>query len=305
MTNNINIYNPYATLKAKAKNEYRQRDIANMLTNSLVSMFTYKKSDEYVHIDDSTIELSLILNGLCAWAYDDSKKIICGIAYDGGILDINGIGNIINIALLNGKSFTRSNNIDCVIGKNNPIKAPDTDIFITANWLTESTLSEENNVKFTRLSPLYIAKNRKIFSMIKEALGNLKKGEPMIISDETISLSDSKSIEVTGVTDITAIDKLQYLTTYYNAIMRRWYNRYGHNISDGMKQAQQSVAEVSSSDTASMIEPLARLKERKIMCEKVSKMFGGVISVDFSEAWKAQNNNIIEDIKGDNKNESN
>ena len=60
-----------------------------------------------------------------------------------------------------------------------------------------------------------------------------------------------------------------------------------------MKIAQQTVDEVTSTDTMSMIYPNQRLKVAKEFCEDVNKKFGLSMSVDFSEAWKRNFTDII------------
>jgi len=281
------IINPYSILKKSAQTDYRQLNYSTMFMNDLISMFEYEKSEEYAHIDDRTIELTMILNGINGWTRNENGDIVCGFAYDGGVLDVNGIGNTISINLINGKGYKGVLGVnDIVVGLNNATRTPDYDIFIYADQLSEITLSEENNIRFARLNPVYVAKNRKIATMIKEALGKLKNGEPAIISDNSMTLSSTDElIKQTAITDVNSIGKLQYLTTYYDSVIRRWGNVYGHAISDGMKQAQQSVAEVSSNESSSFIIPLDKLKQRQKMCKELENVFGGSITVKFSEAW--------------------
>lgn len=281
------IHNPYGYMKEKQQKNFRELNNINMLLSQLVSMFEYEKSEEYQHIDDRTIELCMILNGLCGWI-KDKGQIRVGYAYNGGRLDDNGIGNRISISFNNGESKEVVKGKDnYVLGLNNCLMSPDLALYSYADILTEIELSEKNNIIFSRNNPVYVAKNNKIKQVLTTLLDNLKLGKPAIISDDNIKLNASeKIIEVANITDMNAIDKMQYLTTYYTSIIRRWGNMVvGQTITDGQKLAQQSVSEVESASELAKISPMTKLKYREKMCKELEQTFGGSIKVKFSPAF--------------------
>lgn len=288
----INIFNtcgvnPYKLLSPRQKIEWRNEEFANMLFESIM-MFDYKKSKEYEHIEDRTIETTLLLNGLNGWCEDEQGNIVVGFAFDGGKRDINNIGHSVSITCLNGKGYHKNiDNKECVIGLNNATCSSEMQVFRYADMFAEVDLSQLNNIKYTRLYPLFVAKSRKVAQLLKDFFNGLKIGEPVKIADDGM-LGNKQSIESVNITDVNAIDKLQYLSTYHNDLLRRFFTTYGLPLSEGMKQAQQSIEEIDSSTARSLVKPLDMLKQRKAMCEKLVDTFGGSITVDFKEPWKTE-----------------
>lgn len=277
--------NPYKLLAPRAKVDWRNEEYARLLFNTINSMFVYEKSDDYKHIEDTTIENILLLNGQIAF-YED-KIIKCGYAFDGGIRDINNIGSTISINCLNGEGVKKDIK-NCVLGFNNNTRTGEMTVVRYADQLSEVDLSEKNNIEYTRLYPIFIAKNQKIATAIKEFFKRVTIGDKISVTSTTGGLTDKEDLQTVNITDISAIDKLQYLSTYHNALLRRFYTIYGHALAEGMKVAQQSVAEISSATPASFVIPLNMLRQREKMCERLVEKFGGSISVQFSPAWQRQ-----------------
>lgn len=262
------------------------------ILNSVSSMFDYEKSEKYSEIEDSTIELILSNSGMIGF-YELGGKVKTGYCVDGGKLDVNGVGEILNINQLNGEHYKGFSNIDTVYGLNLPLGNCDENIAKFSELLTETDVSQLCNIKYSRISPIYKVKNNQIKQRIDEILTNNTNGDITSILDTDISLDGSENINTISLNETEHISKLQYLSAYHNDLLRRIYTFYGQALGEGMKQAQQSVEEISSNTSASFIIPLAKLKERKRMCEKLERIFGGKINVKFSKAWEIQYNKWI------------
>lgn len=291
--------NPYRLLNPHQKIEYRNKEYCDLLFGIACSIIHYDKSEEYSNIDDSTIEKILILNGTGAF-YKVNNEINFGFCSEGGKLDNNGIGTIRSIYSLNGTGCVRGSD-NSVVGYNNITRTPDMTILRYSDMFSEVDLSQLNNIQYTRIYPLYVAKNRKIADSIKNFFKGLKMGDSVKVADDSI-LGNKDTIQAINITDVASIDKLQYLSTYHNDLLRRWFTMHGIALSEGMKLSQQSVEEISSNIPYSMCLPLQMLKEREKMCEKVEKLFGGKIRPYFSEIvetkykkWKENTNN--DDVK--------
>ena len=68
--------------------------------------------------------------------------------------------------------------------------------------------------------------------------------------------------------------------------MRWFWNYYGHNPESTGKLAQQSVAEVTTGASISMILPHARYHARQQEAEMLKKKFGWDVKIEFSEPWQ-------------------
>lgn len=281
--------NPYKLLSSEGKIKFKNRNYANILTLGLINMFEYEKSDLYSDIDDATIERILILNGSNGfWKDDKTNKVVCGFGYAGGVLDENGVGTLINGNLLNGKGFTGINGVSAVLGWNNANRTADTEIAKFSDYLAECDVSQECAIRYTRNTPIYSVKNNKIKTMLLTALKNVFKGEPVTITDDSLTLTDKATVEAINLTDPASIDKLQYLSVYHNELLRRFYTMYGQALGEGTKLAQQSIQEISSNISNSFVIPLDRLKQREKMCKELERVFGGSIKVRFTEPWRVE-----------------
>lgn len=272
--------NPFSMLKPYEKNIWRQKEYINIILNTLMSMFDY---DTELKIDKNIIEYLLLCGGSVAF-----DGVNFGFAIGNGELLNDGYFEKYNVLYLDGKSkiFKRD---EIAVGFNNPTRTRETTIYRFAEQFAQVDLSEVNNIQYTRIYPLVVTKSKKVAEMVRQFFSSMKIGSPIKIADESIFKNDS-SVEVKSITDIDAINKLQYLSTYHNDLLRRFYSLYGQALSEGMKQAQQSVAEVSSNVSSSFIIPLSMLRERKSFCKEIKEKFNIDIDVHFSPSWEVEYN---------------
>ena len=281
--------NPYSCLSAQSKVNERNREYLDIELNTVTSMFDYIRSDNfYDKIDNRTIEYILRVFGTIAWFYGDDKTPQIGACYSGGMLDQNGVGLTCSISQLNGKGFKRINGVDCVLGFNNNTRTGEQILLRFADEFSECNLSQDCNLKYSRLYPIFVAKNSKIKTAIEQLLKKMFIGEPTAIADESLTVNGTKPVEPIQLTDNNAIQKMQYLDTHYANLQRRFYTLYGQPLSDGTKLAQQTVEEVSSNVSSSFTIPFNNYMLRKEMCKKVSKFFGHTIDVKFSKCWEVE-----------------
>ncbi len=286
------MFDYYKKLKPKEKNEVNYRDYVEEGLNMLSTMFEYKrgpKCDKISHIEDRTIELILITSGNIIWTEKDGK-LQCGFGYDGGRLDVNGVGTVLTGNMLNGEGLKATNNIDGILGYNNSTRTPDTMVYKFGELLTDLDISLTNAIIYTRENPIFLAENGAIAEQIKTFFKRLKQGEPLTIARKNTSRvgNTSSEIEQVQITNSDNVNKIQYLEQLHNSILRRAYTLYGQALSEGTKQAQQSIAETSSNISSSFIVPLDRLKQRQIMCDKLNDMFDLDLSVEFAEPWQVE-----------------
>ena len=105
-------------------------------------------------------------------------------------------------------------------------------------------------------------------------------------------------MKVLKLGDISAIDKIQYLSTYHNDLLRRFFTMYGMSYSQSMKQAQQSIEEIHSDMNVSWIIPNDRLKERQKFVDKYNKVFKHNATVRYSDAWLKAYNKFLKESEG-------
>lgn len=269
------------------------KDYLEIILSSMCEMFEYNTIDFDI-IDINNIEMILRTWGTVGFILKDNK-IEYGFAYVGGKRNKRGIGNKITIQFLDG-SCEIVDRESVVLGFNNSTRQADRIIYWFASQFTETDISQRNNVLYSRQAPLFVAKTSKIKQFIVESLKRITKGELVTIADDSLTKGTNASVEAINLTDVASIDKLQYLDTYHNALLRRIYTLYGMPLAEGMKLAQQSVEEVNSNTDSSKIIPLNNLKMRKEMCKNLRDKFGVSIDVNFSELMGNKINTDVSEV---------
>ena len=306
----INFWGKFNFLSAKQKRFLRENDIFAHLLLFLSSMFEYEGMSDSINTD--FIEFYCILNPRAAAGVfrDDNGTEILGYATDGGLLDEYGIPSEFNINTLgipNKQGLV--DGLNTAICWNNKLHKSD---LIKLNRYTEMfnlvDTAQKCLIRYARLFPVFQVEDTNVKTQIEQALKNADNGEPFTFTSKSLSklgIDSRPGVDVINLGDISAVDKIQYLSTYHNDLLRRFYSMYGMSYAQSMKQAQQSIEEIHSDAKVSWIIPNDRLNERKKFIEKYNKVFGHNATVDFSQAWKDGYNEFLQSsqITGGDQNE--
>lgn len=261
----------------------------NMLLETHVSMF------EYTGLPDSVnpyyLELYLQTEGIvCFTDRFREGELVAVECTTGNDLDVYGVGREVIATTRNGQCITLRRGVDCVVGCNNRTKTPCGDIYTDAQTLADIQTSIDFLIFWTRLSPLVRVTDDKMKQKVVEAFQNIKKGIPVTLANKKLlkeyGLDDDFSIDQLTQPDFA--DKIQYTAKLYDDVLRWHMTRYGHATNGNSKAAQQTVDEVDSTASQSMILPLSMLWARKNMIEEVNRMFDLNASVELSGSWRAE-----------------
>lgn len=250
-------------------------------------MFEYQNTPNT--LDSRFLEFYLQTGGQAA-IFDGGDGIICTECASGGKLNVYGIGKNVIATTRNGKSYRLIDGDDCVVLYNTKIMMPCGDIFADADRLTEVETSIDFLIFWTRLSPLISVMDEKTKLKVEEAYRNIKKGIPVTIASKKL-LDDfgmTDGINIENLTQPDFADKIQHTSKLYDDILRWHFTKYGQSVFGTGKLAQESVDEVNSTVSQSLIMPLSMLDERKKAIDRVNALFGTNITVDFSGAWRAE-----------------
>lgn len=289
----------FLELKDKYKHQAQIHSNIDTLLSQLAYMFNY---DGFDTLDTAYIELYLNVFGCCAFWKNNGKLIVSHCTRSGAPNEI-GLGNDLICTTSNGISVTFrdfENNRDVVYCKNDLFAMPDTYIERFGELLGEIDTSLVCIIKNTRLAPLLEVpdeRSRKAFEKVRE---NILNGIPSTIVSDNIF---SEKTDVKQFTQVEHTNKIQYLMSAIEGVNRRFWNVYGLNYDASQKQAQQTVAETQSGSNSRSILPYERLDERKKAMEKIKDYFGITVSVDFSEPWKNENENVSRETFAENEKE--
>lgn len=176
---------------------------------------------------------------------------------------------------------------------NNTARTPQNDLWFDASTFCEIDKSSNANIIFARIAPIFAAADDKTKDAIKKIIENVIAGNLEIVTSENIfaelqlgeNLSNLKTIDVT---EPERIQYIQYLSQFYDVVMRRHFARRGLPMHTPTKAAQQSTDEIHGLDSVSWFYPLNKLKARREGVEMVNRIFGTSITVDFSEIWQQE-----------------
>lgn len=277
-------------LPAKVKKLLRNNDILNDLILFLSSMFEYKGMDE--SINTNFIEYYLMMSPLaCAGIFKNKLgREIVGYASEGGALDDYLIPSKYNINTLGASHATGViPGINCAIGYNNKTHTNDISKLMRFTELLALTeTAQKCLLRYARLFPVFEVNDSIIEEQLRTALKNADNGEPFTFATKGLSklgIDGQPGVNVIQLGDFSAIEKIQYLSTYRNDLLRLFFSFFGMSYSQSTKQAQQSIEEVHSENKISWILPEDRLAERNKLIEQYNKTFNHQASVDYSKAW--------------------
>ena len=278
-------------LTARQKKFIRDHQIFINLLLFLSSMFEYKGFSEDINTDFIEFYNILTPHGCCGIYKSETGKEILGYATEGGMLNEYGIPEVFNINTLN-----QNHKEGVTDGKNGAIcwnNKTHTGDLINLMRFTElfdlTDTSQKCLMRYARLFPVFEVDNEQVKQQLDGALKNADNGEPFTYVTKGLSkigTDGEPNFKILRLGDISAVDKIQYLSTYYNDLLRRFFNMYGMSYSQSMKQAQQSIEEIHSDTITAWIIPDDRLKQRKKFAKTYAKVMGHPdADVDYSDAW--------------------
>lgn len=269
---------------------FRESDIAVDLLIFLSSMIEYKGFAPELRTE--FIEYYCSLNPYAAAGVFKTKSDteVVGYVNTGGAIDAYGIPHAFNVNTMN------TNNKEGLIdGENGAIcwnnKAHFPDLYKIMKFTELLSLvdtSQKCLLKYARLFPIYEVQDDLVKEQIQKALKNADNGDPITYTTKALSklgIDGTPGVNIINLGDISAVDKIQYLSTYRNDVLRCFYSIYGMSYSQGMKAAQQSIEEIHSDNKVSWILPDDRLNERRKFAESYNKWTGRSASVDYSKPW--------------------
>lgn len=274
--------------------------LKDVLMNYLAPMFTYGELPD--SIPEEFIERFHILNGdIAAWKLDDPNAFrykdelivsCCGYADKP---DVYGIGERVIATTLSGyvkEDLEEGKN--CVVIHNNSMYTSDMAIICYfTDMFTEMLTSLKTNIIYSRLKPIFKVSTDTERAAVEEAFKKIKDDlEPIQVTSRNVlaeELADgAETIKVLDITDVKNADKLQYIVKCIDDAFRWFFSMIGQAIQGNGKLAQQTVDEVQGTTSMSFILPNDRLKMRRKGWDKVNKLFGTNVTVDFSDAWKTE-----------------
>ena len=278
----------------------RGREIVNELTLTadyfelveiVLGMFNYNN----LPFRKEFVEDLLLRYGWAAIGKDENGLHVGYISYDD--LDENGlpIGNA-TLITRHGYDMDGVINENIVIGFNNDIRLPELKLEFYADLFNETDISIKSIIKKARLNPIPLARDSKIQAALNNAMSDIDAGNTKAVAYDSIRddfIEGAEPVTMLQLTEPEHTDKLQYMSKFYDDLLRRVLTFYGHPLSSASKMAQVTSAELEGYTTYSRIYPNILLEARKDFMTRCNEILKTDFSVEFSKAWEHLNNDII------------
>ena len=272
-------------------NMLRKRATFIELYEIVMAMFEY----ENLPFRKEFIEELLLIYGNAAVGRDENGLHVGYLSYNE--LDENNmpIGKA-TITTRHGYQMTGEIDTDICLFFNNEIRLPELKLELYADMFSEADISIRSIIKKARLLPIPLTRDSKVKEAINEAFKDIDNGFIKAIGYDAIMddfAGDGDPVTMLHLTEPEHTDKLQYMSKFYDDMLRRVLTFYGHPLSSASKMAQVTSAELEGYTTYSRIYPDVMLKQRQDNWKHANEILNTNVTVDYSRAWEHLKNDII------------
>ena len=278
----------------------KETEIINMLRKRanfielyeiVMAMFDY----ENLPFRKEFIEELLLIYGNAAVGRDENGLHVGYLSYNE--LDENNmpIGKA-TITTRHGYQMTGEIDTDICLFFNNESRLPELKLELYADMFSEADISIRSIIKKARLLPIPLTRDSKVKEAINEAFKDIDNGFIKAIGYDAIMddfAGDGDPVTMLHLTEPEHTDKLQYMSKFYDDMLRRVLTFYGHPLSSASKMAQVTSAELEGYTTYSRIYPDVMLKQRQDNWKHANEILNTNVTVDYSRAWEHLKNDII------------
>ena len=241
------------------------------------------------------VEELLLIYGNAAVGRDENGLHVGYLSYNE--LDENNmpIGKA-TITTRHGYQMTGEIDTDICLFFNNEIRLPELKLELYADMFSEADISIRSIIKKARLLPIPLTRDSKVKEAINEAFKDIDNGFIKAIGYDAIMddfAGDGDPVTMLHLTEPEHTDKLQYMSKFYDDMLRRVLTFYGHPLSSASKMAQVTSAELEGYTTYSRIYPDVMLKQRQDNWKHANEILNTNVTVDYSRAWEHLKNDII------------
>lgn len=261
--------------RADVLNEQTYHMYYNRLRDYALSMFQWEGLEEHIGVNERFLEITMYKNGRTVWFIDDSLgQLLAMPVIDGGAVDIyNNPTKYKAYSTGYNKDLTPE---EAVIMYSNYSRTPmDFVVRLYAQRLTQVERTMDVNIAAQK-TPLIVLAEESQRLTLKNALEQYEGFEPFVFGNKSGFDKEAFQVLLTPAPFVT--DKLmEYKHNLWNEAMT--FLGVGNAKQD--KKERLVADEVAANDEQITGARQIFLKARQEACEKINKMFGTNISVDF------------------------
>lgn len=257
--------------KEKKVLPFKKRREANYLKKSLERDLTlFKWKSDVIKLPLSP-EFWLTTHGSLGYLLPkdgEEGRWVCG-AFDGVLDEYGDFVNYVYWSLDTNKVKTGSarNHEEVVVCGNTPLYRPfDEERAFYAEMKAEADTSLIAQLILSRLNKAFKVANDQQAKEIKRAYEEVVAGFPLIIKTGILD-----GLEELDLTDNREVDKLQYISSFFQSVEKREANDFGVDLDLIDKRAQVSNKEITQYDDVTTLEYLIMFEMRQKFAEEMEK----------------------------------
>lgn len=187
------------------------------------------------------------------------------------------------------------NNPDILVFFNTQLRNSDVFTEHYTEMLTDVDVSIKNNVHYSRMHPVPVARDQKTKNRIDAVIKSINESNfETVLMETNIKdvLGEKDGVDMLNLTDVDKQQYIQYLSHLHDSIVSRLFFYLGLGTTDNGKQAQITTEELNKNDDASITMAYSWYNARKEGFDKAREK-GHELSFDFSPIWKKRIERII------------
>ena len=163
------------------------------------------------------------------------------------------------------ETYTLKNHDQVIVCGNTPLyRSFEDERDYYASMKEETDISIDCQLFNSRLNKAFIAENDQQKKQITDAYRAVKKGLPLVVVTKLL-----ENLTTVDLTDPDDIEKMQYLSSFYQTMEKREANDYGIDLESLDKRAQASVEEIKQYKDVTTMEYLTMWEPRQAFMEEM------------------------------------
>lgn len=221
-------------------------------------LFTWKSNTEGFEVPVQP-EILVTSEGALGW---DKKNKVWVVGSPTGMYDkLGDIQSFVCRTLDNTdmQGYTLQNHTEVIMCGNTPLyRSFDAERTFYSNLKHETDVSIRSQLILSRISKAIVAENDPKAKQIREAFKDIEEGKILVL---TTSLMEE--LDVLELTDPDDIEKMQYLSSFYQSVEKREANDFGIDLELIDKRAQVTSNEIKQYDDVTTLEYLIMFESRQ------------------------------------------
>ena len=212
-------------------------------------------------------EIIVTTTGALGWDKKNSKWVVARPT--GKFDDLGDIQSFTchTLSTTDMQGYELANHSEVIVCGNTPLyRSFDAEREYYSGLKTETDRSIRNQLLLSRLSKAIVAENDNKAKEIRKAMEDIKEGKILVLTSSLL-----EDLNILELTDSSDIEKMQYLSSFYQTLEKREANDYGVDLELIDKRAQVTSNEIKQYDDVTTLEYLIMFECRQRFVDEMKE----------------------------------